>query len=188
MFDFECLVLNVFNPKSKIQNPKSKIQNLKKIMPITGTLFSSYEIELESHSEYEYLIEMPAGRKAHKVELADGTNLPFADPFAPLITLPASTTAQTIKVCTVPVPPSAQIPITIQTGSGVLCADKNVGVSLVPSGSTFRVKFLPYLGYELYTISVNGIQEDLTNRQEHSLEIENVSAPIKIVATAKNLL
>lgn len=163
------------------------LQN-KKQMPITGTLISSYEIELESHGEYEYLIVLPTGRKAHKVELADGTDLPFSDPFSPLVSLPASTTAQTVKVCTVPIPPTEQIPITIQVGLGVVCADKNVGISLVPFGSTFRVKFVPYLMYELYTITVNSIQEDLTNRQEHSLEIENVSAPIKIVATAKNLL
>lgn len=156
-------------------------------MPITGTIFSSYEIEIESHDEYELLIELPVGRKAYKVELVDGTDLPFTDPFAPLVTIPASTTAQTVKVCTVPIPPTEQIPITIQLGSGVVCADKNVGISLVPFGSTFRVKFVPYLMYELYSITVNGIAEDLTNRQEHSLEIENVSSPIKIVATAKNL-
>lgn len=157
-------------------------------MPITGTMFSSYTLEVESHGEYEMLIEMPTGRKAHKVELADGTDLPFSDPFAPLVRLPASATAQTVKVCTIPVPPTEQIPITIQTSLGVVCADKNVGISLVPFGSTFRVKFVPYLMYELYTITVNGIAEDLTNKQEHTIEIENVEAPIKIVSTAKNLL
>lgn len=151
-------------------------------------MFSSYSLEIESHGEYEYLVEMPTGRKAHKIELADGTDLAFSDAFSPLIALPASPTAQTIKVCTVPIPPTEQIPITIQVGLGVVCADKNIGISLVPFGTTFRVKFVPYLGYELYTITVNGVKEDLTNRQEHSLEIENVSAPIKIVATAKNLL
>jgi hypothetical protein len=122
----------------------------------------------------------PPGKKFYGIEI-DGVAVTLDNEFFHTVTLPNVTAPHTIKVCLVDAPAVASFLVSFVEGTGGECVNFDAPVS-VPSGASLLPRFVPFAGKEIYAILVNGVPETITNRQQHTVNLSNITQNTELIA------
>lgn len=162
-----------------------------------ATLINSYSVQGDLGEPFSQTITPPSGFKIRKIELRIGsgafTDVPFTNPYSHTISLPAFNDPIAVKVCCVPAPPATEFVVDIVMGSGGQVLDANTGANTIREGADFRPRFVPFSGKEIFQIIVSNpdgsspVAENITNRQNHTVILDNLTGPKRIYVTFRNL-
>lgn len=128
----------------------------------------------------------PSGKKFYSIEV-DGVEETLQNEYFHEVTINNVTAPSTIKVCLVDAPTTQQYLVTILTGIGGTSSNFPDSPITVNAGSSLEVVIVPFNGYEINQILVDSVAEVVNNKQEHIINLSNISQDIQIVATFKAL-
>ncbi|WP_250632049.1 hypothetical protein [Rhodoflexus caldus] len=162
-----------------------------------ATLISSFVRQFDTGEPASETIIPPPGRKIRKIEMRIGTGpfteVPVTNPFGQTITWASFDQPVLINVCTVAAPALPEFNIEVIMGVGGQIIDGNTGTNLIRQGADFRPRFVPFSNHEIASIWItdadgaNAVQEAVINPQNHTVVIDNITAPKRIYVAFRRI-
>lgn len=147
-------------------------------MPIIGTIINTVRPKIYTLDATTLLVDLPAGYKCGKINLeATDTDVTFTNEYQPLINIPATTQALAPKydfALTTAPEVLDSVAVNLYPNNGVIITDYTVGVNVVQKGSNLACTFKPLDGYEISSIWVNNVKQNIEDKQVYNLVLTSL--------------
>jgi hypothetical protein len=157
-----------------------------KISIMAGTKINEVIYQADEGQNWTRELQPPQGKKFYSIEI-DGVPQALQNEYFHTVTLNNVTAAQTIKVCLVDAPSALQYLVTIITGAGGASSNYPNSPVFVNEGSSLEINIVPFQGFQINQVLVDGINETITNPLAHTVNLSNITSDREIIATFKAL-